>query len=298
MSRPIMCAGALLFLWSVQAWAQGYTYHTIDVPFANTGEVRVTGLTEAGSLAGQARRGNGRVISWFYDGTTGQWQIVQPKGLPGLLVEDINRWPDTWGTYTTHGQTAAFLRTSTWTETIRVPGAVRTTGTGLNDSRQGVGAAHYPDGTIGGYIYDAIAPFLLEFSLPGAWRTEPRGVNSGGWIVGTFEDATGIHGFLLYFLDTEPTVIDAPCGGHWTVVSDLNDHFQMVVQCGVDDVLLASYVYDGETWTPIKVPGSEVTWVTRLTNAGRVAGYYRDPDGSQYGFVATPTPAAGQVAAQ
>jgi hypothetical protein len=288
----------LLVLWSVQAWAQGYTYHTIDVPFANTSEVRVTGLTEAGSLAGQARRGNGRLISWFYDATTGQWQILPPKGLPGLLVEDLNRWHDVWGTTTTHGQTAAFLRTSTWTETVRVPGAVRTTGSGLNENRQGVGSAHYPDGTVGAYLYDAIAPFLIEFAVEGAWRTEARGVNNSSDVGGEFEDATGIHGFRLYFLDTEPTVIDAPCGGHWTVVSDLNDHLQMIVQCGRDDALLASYVTDGETWTPIAVPGSEVTWVTRLTNAGTIAGYYRDPDGSQYGFVATPTPAAGQVAAQ
>jgi uncharacterized membrane protein len=93
---------------------------------------------------------------------------------------------------------------------------------------------------------------------------------------------------------TTPTVVErfeAPCGGE-TQLFDINDLGMMVGSCVIhvsDEVGEGhSYITDGVTWTPIKVPGSTWTAAYRLNNGGTVVGWYGAADGTEHGFLARP----------
>jgi hypothetical protein len=306
MRRSLMLAVAVAVLWSVQAWAQ-YTYTQVDVPFAGQGQTKITGLGDGGSMAGTFRDPNGVEQGWQYMHKQNRWVVLKQSGFPGLMVEDLNRQGDTAGHYIKKGKGYAFLRTSCCgTKTISVPGAAVTWGFGLSDSRELVGSALWPDGEVIAYWYDAVANWRLDIQVPGAWYTEFHGVNNSGDAVGVYQDATGTHGLLM----RHPMVqdffpIDAPCGGNWTIVVDINDNDEMAVLCGQDDFLVKNYVYMGDVtpealadpsnWTELWVPDSDFTQVTRINNKGQVGGFFIDGNGAQHGFVASPTAAMVQA---
>lgn len=288
MRRWTMLMLVLVGLWMpLRAFGQ-YTYVPVDVPWESNGQVQVTGLGDKGNLVGKFLDMNWTEQGWMFKHKSGQWQIVQQKGFPPLAVEDTNRSGDTWGSYLKKGKSQAFLKTSGGLKTITVPGASMTWGFGVNDNRQGVGSALLPDGCIESWLYDAVANFRLDFSIEGACYTEARGVNNASWVSGWFQDASGTtHGFVMDIWSGDTLVIDAPCGGTWSSVADINDKGLMAVLCGGEDWIV-SYAYDGTTWTELRVPDGDLTWVLRVNNVGQFGGHYLEPDGSRYGFVASP----------
>jgi hypothetical protein len=78
--------------------------------------------------------------------------------------------------------------------TIDVPGAFGTYATGITDG-QIVGSFYNLSGVHHGFV-DAGDSFIT-IDVPGAICCNiTDGINNGGQIVGTFEDANGLHGFL------------------------------------------------------------------------------------------------------
>jgi len=67
---------------------------------------------------------------------------------------------------------------------------------------------------------------LTTFDVPDATSTQPLGVNMAGQIVGTFDDATGRHGFLTD--GTTFTTIDVPDATRFTLAYGINAVGQIV----------------------------------------------------------------------
>jgi hypothetical protein len=111
---------------------------------------------------------------------------------------------------------------------------------------------------------------FVSFDAPGATRTRPLDVNNKGVIVGRFDDANGVHGFVLD--DGVYTTVDYPGAGE-TVVMGINDSGQMVgrfKQGGVDHgFLLVNGVF-----TETDYPGAAITQCHGINRDGAIVGRY------------------------
>jgi probable HAF family extracellular repeat protein len=137
-------------------------------------------------------------------------------------------------------------------------------------------------------------------SAPGVWcigaATHAFGINDAGQIVGFFVDAGGgkIHGYLRT-AEGAFTTIDVP-GATATVALGINGAGEIVgyfivgifVGAGVKGHGFLRTA--GGAFTTIDAPGATVTFASGINGAGQIVGLFRDADGKDHGFVATPTP--------
>ena len=117
-----------------------------------------------------------------------------------------------------------------------------------------------------------------QIDFPSALMTQSTGINSAGLIVGSYEDDTGGHGFLLQ--NGNYTTIDYP-GAQYSYAQGINDNGQIV---GLAEPL--GYVYDMNTqsFAPIQYPGASFTYSVAINNAGTVAGYFQKSNLRYQGF--------------
>ena len=170
----------------------------------------------------------------------------------------------------------------------------------------------------------AIDYTFTTIDVPGAtanWGA--YGINDSGSIVGTYDDATGMHGFL--YVGGSFTAIDVPsngttvarginnsgsivgtyglehgflyAGGSFTTIDapgninwgayGINDSGSIVGSYG-DTPARPGYLYEGGKYTPINVPGV-VNWTvpTGINNCGSIVGTYENSDepGTHRGFL-------------
>jgi hypothetical protein len=95
-------------------------------------------------------------------------------------------------------------------------------------------------------------PTIITFDVPGAFATYPSDINSKGTIIGQYDDANGIHGFVRN------------CNR-----KDGDD------SCGGEDV----------TFTNIDGPGAMATFPTSINSSGVITGNYYDTNGLLHGFL-------------
>lgn len=77
---------------------------------------------------------------------------------------------------------------------IVVPDAVSTYAWGISNLRVVVGEYVKTDGNASSFLLQNGA--ITTFDVPGALDTEARGINSSGQIVGSYDDANALHGFI------------------------------------------------------------------------------------------------------
>jgi len=121
----------------------------------------------------------------------------------------------------------------------------------------------------------AAASFTFTtLDVPGAAFTEPVDINNRGQIIGSFDDASGRHGFLL--TDSEFTTIDAP-GTDFTMPRGINDSGDIVGDFGL---------LRGGTFTDIDLDGGFVE-ASGINNAGQIAGTvgFFDPEIPEVDFI-------------
>ena len=267
-----------------------YTYCPVDVPLPGQGWTRIVGMTEMGSLVGTHRDLNGTDRSWRYSWKTKTFTAVRAPGQQ-LILTDLNNTGRVVGNYHT--------RTEDGTFTVKggrlrvIPGI----GMGCNlNNDGGLACAEVDeDGITVTVLADTSGIRRGTIRIPDAHETIPLGLGDAGDVVGTFTELPtfrwrgwhqhGVGGEREGQID----IIDAPCDGY-TFVQDINLADTMAVVCIPPDETLPpeSYVYDGETWTPVRVPHSAETTVMRITNRGHLAGWYRNQDFIPHGFIATP----------
>jgi probable HAF family extracellular repeat protein len=125
---------------------------------------------------------------------------------------------------------------------------------------------------------------FITFDVPGAIHTEAHGINETGQIVGWFQDATGVYGFLKD--GTTFTTIDVP-GARETQAFGINTAGQIVGVFTDTTGLRHGFLKDGTTFSTIDVPGSMSRGVFGINETGQIVGYSSDAM-RQHGFVATP----------
>ena len=129
----------------------------------------------------------------------------------------------------------------------------------------------------------ALAETYEAIDCPDAFRTEARGINDRGDIVGICEDANGAHGFLLrrgVF-----TLIDHPDAAGPTAAFGINNRGDVAGRyVGADT--LHGYLLRRGRFTTIDPPDSGFTVVRGIDDAGRIVGFYVEgDDGGVHGFL-------------
>jgi uncharacterized membrane protein len=111
------------------------------------------------------------------------------------------------------------------------------------------------------------------FDVPGATSTVALGINDLTEIVGSFNDATGGHGFLRK--NGEITVIDFP-GASSTHAASINN----LGQIAGDYILngqLYGFLLDNGAFTTINPPGALRSEANSINDLGQIAGQYTPP---------------------
>jgi hypothetical protein len=207
--------------------------------------------------------------------------------------------------------------------TIDIPGAVRTTVSGINNGGDMVG--YYSDGgqNTHGFYFDAGHAKFRKLDLPNSQVNAAYGINDAREIVGTnflsiqngyrfFNNkfrllnlgaaanyAAGVNtqgavvGLYLdvccdahgYLLQAgQLTTLDYPLGVSSTAIG-LNDS-SLVVGVWTDNAgIQHGFQWDAGTYTAIDVPGATKTYAFGINSQNTIAGYYTDSAGSDHGFL-------------
>jgi hypothetical protein len=266
--------------------------------------VLVAGINASGSIAGFWDDSN-NVRHGFLRSPTNAVTIVdepeagnQPNA--ATVIAGINDLGLTTGAYTcttSSGtiESCAFLRDQDGNFTaFSAPGAVRSWGSGINNSGVIAGGYSPNEGAIlYGFIRDA-SGHITDFDTPNARDTFVMGINSLSQIVGYFYDNThfNAHGFVRGPAGKIAT-FDAPQAVQTYALAISNSG--VVVGWHVDSsdpnaVRHAFYRDNLGNITSFDVPGAgtgedQGTLATAVNAAGTITGYYIDSNSIGHGFV-------------
>jgi probable HAF family extracellular repeat protein len=233
---------------------------TLDVPFPGADVTRAWGINNKGQIVGSFSDATG--MHGFLD-TRGRFTTLDVPGASGdrTLPLAINDRGQIVGSF--HNKdlptVSGFLKSGSKFTTLNVPGAYNTVASGINNAGQIVG--QYSLGTP--FVQPGFLYANGVFTTLNVGYVDIANINNVGQIAGTFDDATGQHGFLLTGSDL--TIIDVP-GASNTYVSGINDFGEV-----------AGY------WNENGVPGSHgfvavstpepASWISLCTGAAIIVGY-------------------------
>src|SRR5919204_5126805 len=117
--------------------------------------------------------------------------------------------------------------------------------------------------------------------------TLASGINDTGQIVGTYADASGVHGFLLS--GGSYSTLDDPLAHQYTAAQGINGAGQIVglyfsntgLQTG-----LHGFLYNKGVYTTLDDPlAADGTAAAGINDKGDIVGYYGDSAGNVHGFL-------------
>ena len=291
MRLPAAVAGLLI---ACGAHAAGYTYQPLWVEGAVS--TSATGINEQGQVVGsyQLERGPDLLIRPF------TWQAgaytTYPAGEPAAWsfddVNDAGRLVSNLGhrDFTTE----AWFGNAARHTLLAVPGAVGTQAYALNDRDVVVGAyEHDPDPlgilTTSAFAWNARTGYRV-FDAPGAaGLTVAWGVNRAGAVVGVYADADAIYHGFVRAPDGRLRTVDFP-GSPYTQLMGINTRGDVVgFYQDPTDLILKGFVLRGDRFERVG-PADAVngSYPYRITDDGRIVGWYLDANWRSIGFVATP----------
>jgi probable HAF family extracellular repeat protein len=207
------------------------TFITINDPLGIYG-THPFGVNDRGQIVGDYMSTTGGANSqhgFLY--SNGSFITLTPPGALGSIASGINDRRQVVGSYwtgdcyttCTHG----FLYSDGVYTTIDYPSAVGMTYLrSINNRDQIVGLANSDQGGYnGGFLYAYGAFTALSVPIPGAFATDPGGINDRGEIVGSYTLDDHSHGFL--YKDGTYTTIDFPLS-NFNEASGINDFGQIV----------------------------------------------------------------------
>jgi probable HAF family extracellular repeat protein len=250
-----------------------YIFTTLDVPGGTNTEA--SGINNAGQIVGSSSAGG-----FLLSGGTYSPLSFSPSG-----INDSNQIV---------GGNTLYSGGSYTTLTVPIRGATNTIAYGINNSGHIVGSYGFVDPNHISW------PTSIGFLLSGGQYTSlgvmgATGINNAGQIVGVTPYGPGeTYSFLLQGGNSTPLVVPGAFG--FTLASGIND--AGVIVGSFTDPEIAHYhgfVLDDGMYTTLDVPGSTDTYVKGINNLGEIVGYYRDANGNQHGFLATPVPEPGTL---
>lgn len=273
----------------------GFDYRTLWVD--GSVSTSPTGINEDGAIVGsyQMERGPDLLIRPFTykDGVYKLHDVGDPAS---LSFDDIN---DARHIVINLGRrdftTDAYFGAGQHKRRIAVPGAVATHAYALNDRDVVVGGYDHDPNQFGILTTSAFAwskgDGYLGFDAPGAaGLTIAWGVNRSGTIVGVYMDASSIyHGFVRASDGTVRTVdVD---GSPYTQLMGINTRGDIVgfYQDPADYILKGFVLHaDGEFVAVSPADAANGSYPYRITDDGRIVGWYMDANDRTIGFLATP----------
>lgn len=279
------------------AWAAGYRYQHLFVEGAVS--TSALGINEAGAVVGsyQLERGPDllvRPFSW-QDGVYTTYPAGEPAAYSFDDVNDqravvanmVHRDFTTQAFYRPQGGAAVLLA---------VPGAITTQAFALSDNGLVAGSFLHDPNELGiarttAFVWQAQAGFR-RFDIPGAaGLTIAWGINRAGTVVGVYADADSVYHGFVRTRSGQVRTLDYP-GSPYTQLMGINERGDIVgfYQDPVDFILRGFAWRDGQFSRVGPVEGVNGSYPYRITNDGRVVGYYQDANYRSIGFVATPVP--------
>ncbi len=123
----------------------------------------------------------------------------------------------------------------------------------------------------------------LNATFPNTDQTIAHGINDLGWIVGTYHNPTGNHGFVLQ--RGVYTSLDVPEGSN-TIGFGINVWGEIVGRFDATNGMTAGFLYSNGRFTTLEppFPGVYFTIASSINLEGDVVGWYSDGQGS-HGFL-------------
>src|SRR5262249_4189056 len=132
----------------------------------------------------------------------------------------------------------------------------------------------YSEGGDQGFLRSLDGNSFTTISVPGAFQTDAVGVNDAGQVVGSFQDATGRHGFFRG-ADGSFTTIDA-AGGIDTAAYGIDPAGQIVGWFGDSGGVHGFLRSTDGSFITIDVPGATGTEAHGINATGQVVGWFQD----------------------
>jgi len=284
----------------VSAWADGYSFQTVQSP-GDPAFTQLLGVNNTGMIAG-----------YFGDGTTvpnNGFTLVLPntftsENFPGSVqtqVVGINSSGITVGFYVdAAGNNFGFVDNGGTFTSVMNPSTSGTVNQLLGINSSGVAAGFFTDsaGNAHGYLFQG--GLFTSVNLPASFHAVSvtvTGINNGGTVVGFYTDSSGnTHGFL----DNAGTFtsFDDPSGSD-TKFLGINDGGFVVgsyVDAGgethgllFNSVADSFQTIDDPSASSTPAFGVNGTTVNGINDSGEIVGFYSDGTNVD-GFVGTPIP--------
>lgn len=201
------------------------------------------------------------------------------------LVYGINNKNAIVGTYNpTSSSQAAFVLKSGVVTTIFYPGASRTSGFGINDNGDIVGAWVPPGFNAPNYGFEYVKGVFTSLSYPGSILTSATGINQNDVVVGSYQDSQGIfHGYV--YTGGKYVAVNFP-GQPSTVLSTINDNGVIAGAYTDSSNVEHGFVRANGKYRTLDYPGAANTIISQVNDNGVVAGTFYDASYSTWqGFV-------------
>lgn len=180
--------------------------------------------------------------------------IDYPGTTQGTTIRGLNNLGDLAGEYDDAAGQHGFVRIGGGYQTVDVPGAASTTVRAINDAGHMAGFSLDASGIGQGFTSaDGVGFTIINHPDPSAVSTLIGGINNSGAVVGVWLAAAGSP-------ETQPA---------------------------------RGFLLDGGVYTPIDLAGAISTIPLALNDHGQIAGEAIAPNGTHYGFIATPIPSPG-----
>jgi hypothetical protein len=198
--------------------ATAYTFREFNHPGANENSTSFSSINDAGLIAGyygSGTPGNEIFTAFTFDGIT--YSSFSVPGAWGTFARGINSSGIVVGEFgLTGGGGGAFIYDGTSFTTFDHPEANENSTSFSSITDAGLIAGYYGSGTPGNEIFtaftfDGIA--YSTFSVPDAWGTFARDINSDGIVVGEFGLTDGGGGAFIAEIVPEPSTIALVCLG-------------------------------------------------------------------------------------
>jgi uncharacterized membrane protein len=244
--------------------ASGFSIKKIDVPGAV--HTHVQGLNDNGMVVGYYSGFLEITKKGFkYNGVA--FTTLSYPGSSQTAAYGINNNGKIVGSYVLGGVTNGFVYDGVNYASLTYPGATSTIAYGINDADEIVGAYTNAEGTYGFFYdgeYGTFAPILK------ASASYLYGINNKGWLVGSYTLEGVTHGFQYDPINLL-TRLDVP-GASQTVARGITswvvgDYFDPITGTN-------GFIYNGSSYTKIRIPGSDSTSLTTVNIHGRAGGTY------------------------
>lgn len=200
-------------------------------------------------------------------------------------VYGINNRNAIVGTYNpTSSSQAAFILQNGVVKTIFYPGASMTSGFGINDNGDIVGAWMPPGFNAPNYGFQYVNGVFTSLSYPGSILTSATGINKNDIVVGSYQDTQGVfHGYV--YSGGKYVALNYP-GQPSTVLNTINNN-NVIAGAYTDSANVEhGFVRAAGKFTTIDYPGAANTIISQVNDSGVVAGTFYDASYSTWhGFI-------------